>query len=107
MQSEKLRDVVVAQQETGRGERHSIVHPPQPPVDQASFHPFDSLLTTQSYDVVIVYACGLPKTEEDRFAPHFAFAEDLGELRLAGAGDVAMNVARIGEAAIACERMRA
>src|SRR5258706_13584611 len=89
--SEELRDVLVAEQETGRGEGHSIAHPPQPPVDQASFHPFDSLLTTESYDVVIVYARRLAELEEDRLAPHFPFSQHLGEHRLALAGDVLMN----------------
>src|SRR4051794_40212483 len=104
--SEKLRDVVVAQKETGRGEGHAISHPPQPPVAQASIHPCDSLLAAQPYDVFIVYALGLPQPEEDRLAPHFTLAEDFRELRLALAGDVAMNVARVREAAIADERMR-
>src|SRR6185295_3163972 len=44
--------------------------------------------------------------EEDRLAPHFALAEDFGELRLALTGNVEMNVARIREAAVADERMR-
>src|SRR3954453_6611393 len=99
--SEELRHVLVAQKETGSGEGDAISHPPQPPVAQASIHPCDSLLAAQPYDVFIVYALGLPQPEEDGLAPHLALAEDFGEHRLGLARDVAMNVARICETAIA------
>src|SRR5262249_59848269 len=96
--SEELRDVLVAEQEAGRGESHAPPLPPQPSVRESAFHPFHTSRAAHPHDVFIVYAGRLPEPEKDRLAPNVVLRQCLREVALP-----LLDVSRVGKSPIADE----
>src|SRR5207244_10257582 len=70
------------------------------------FDPSDGLLTAESQQVFIVYPARLTEPQKHELVAPFVFGELFAEVA-DDAADVAVNVARVRESALADERMRA